>query len=185
MVLIHKEKVRSNFKGTVIDIETIGQFDNVFDTLDYRRYRFITPVIFGYITSSELTILCAKDGADIEELIKKISEIIDKLEKPLYAFNSEFETVVISNSINRKVTFEKELNLKSFEPKWSVTQKLNIPEYKDPFHGSGLLCMQAWISGHPDEAMAHNRACLLKEKDILLQRGSREPDYLKTEVRLI
>jgi len=39
--------------------------------------------------------------------------------------------------------------------------------------------MQAWQDEEFDKAMAHNRACLLKEKDILLKRGFRKPDELK------
>jgi len=30
-----------------------------------------------------------------------------------------------------------------------------------------------------DKAIAHNRACLLKERDILIKRGFRKPDELK------
>jgi hypothetical protein len=33
MVHLHKEKVKSPIKGTIIDIETIGSFNNAFDGL--------------------------------------------------------------------------------------------------------------------------------------------------------
>lgn len=39
--------------------------------------------------------------------------------------------------------------------------------------------MAAWDNGGYNEVIAHNRACLLKERDILLKRGYREPDILE------
>ncbi|NKQ39887.1 MAG: hypothetical protein HF967_10615 [Methanosarcinales archaeon] len=56
---------------------------------------------------------------------------------------------------------------------------MKISKYNDPFNGNGKLCMHAWLRGDIKNAIAHNRACLLKEKDILLKRGFREPDNLK------
>jgi len=38
--------------------------------------------------------------------------------------------------------------------------------------------MYAWQAGEFDKAVAHNRACLMKERDILLKRGYRKPDGL-------
>jgi len=46
MVKIYSEKVKSDFEGTIIDIETIGYFMELNDS---RRYSKITPVIFGFI----------------------------------------------------------------------------------------------------------------------------------------
>ena len=36
----------------------------------------------------------------------------------------------------------------------------------------------AWEEGEFEQAIAHNRACLLKERDILLLTGAREPDEM-------
>jgi hypothetical protein len=39
--------------------------------------------------------------------------------------------------------------------------------------------MNAWHKGEFDAAIAHNRACLLKERDILIKRSCIKPDELK------
>ena len=74
--------------------------------------------------------------------------------------------------------FEGELNKEKYEAKRTAVQVLNIPQYDDPFFDNGLLCMQAWEIGKTKEAIAHNRSCLLKERDILVKRGFREPEDL-------
>ena len=43
---------------------------------------------------------------------------------------------------------------------------------------NGKLCMEAWQKGQLEKAIAHNRSCLLKERDILLRRGFRKPNQL-------
>jgi hypothetical protein len=43
----------------------------------------------------------------------------------------------------------------------------------------GLQCSEAWKVGQFDKAIAHNRACLLKERDILIKRGCIKPNELK------
>jgi hypothetical protein len=43
--------------------------------------------------------------------------------------------------------------------------------------------MYAWQNGEFDKAIAHNRACLMKERDILLRRGYRKPDGLALFVK--
>lgn len=177
MVLTHKEKVKSNFKGTIIDIETIGDFDNRFD--DSRRYKQHTPIIFGFINNSGLSVYCAKKIKTIEILKEKTVSILDKLRKPFYAFNSEFERGVLFHNLNKKVIFERELNKEKYEPKWFVVHSLKIPQYNDPFRDRGILCTNAWLKGQIKKAVAHNRSCLLKERDILLKRGFRKPDKLK------
>ena len=76
------------------------------------------------------------------------------------------------------VEFHGELNKEKFEAKRIAVQALKIPNYGDPFNDNGKYCMNAWLSGEIDKAIAHNRSCLLKEKDILLKRGFRKPDDL-------
>lgn len=177
MVKVHKEKIKSNFDGTIIDIETIGSFRR--EHTDSRQYKEITPVIFGFIDKEGLTIHCAKSTGSINKLKEEIKKILPKLKKPLYAFNSVFERGSFFHQLGKQVIFEKELNTERFEAKRSAVSDLKIPQYDDPFNDNGKLCMEAWLKGEMEKAIAHNRSCLLKERDILLKRGFREPDELK------
>ncbi len=169
-------KINSEFKGTIVDIETIGRFNRRFR--DSRQYKQIIPVIFGYITHERLSIIYAENKNSISTLQNELKKIITSLERPLYAFNSSFEMGSLYHSLNQKILFERELNEKKYEAKRNAVQVLNIPQYGDPFSDNGLLCMQAWEIGKTEEAIAHNRSCLLKERDILLKRGFRKPDAL-------
>jgi hypothetical protein len=176
MVLVHKEEIKSDFKGTIIDLETIGSFNSFSDS---RRYKKIIPVIFGYINSKGLNILCAKNQESIQTLKAQILELIGKLDKPFYAFNTDFERGVLFHHLSKHIEFEEELNKEVFEKKEDLVRALKIPSYDDPFHGDGKSCMMAWLKGDIEKAIKHNRSCLLKERDILLKRGSRKPDELK------
>ena len=89
MIIEHEEDIASDFEGTIIDVETIGEFLNHYP--DSRRYKNIQLVIFGFINSCTLKILCANGLEAIDELGERTSKIIDTLEKPFYAFNSAFE----------------------------------------------------------------------------------------------
>ena len=176
MIIEHKEDISSNFEGTVIDIETIGEFDNRYN--DSRRYKDMQLVIFGFINRHALHIFCAKGIAAISELKEKTRDIIDSLERPFYAFNSEFERSVLFYELGREIDFDRELQ-EGRESKANVCGYLGIPNYDDPFFDNGYLCMKAWEAGEFDRAIAHNRACLLKERDILLKRGFRKSDELE------
>jgi hypothetical protein len=176
MVLIYNEKMESHFDGTIIDIETIGNFNNNFP--DSRRYSNIQPVIFGCINNHELSIYCAKGIESIEKLKEKISLMLDNLPRPFHAFNSEFEMGVFFHNLNKIVHIERELNIQKYESKMSVVSLLNISQYDDPFNDDGKLCMEAWLMGQIEKAIAHNRSCLLKERDILLKRGFRRSEEL-------
>jgi hypothetical protein len=174
-----REEIVSDFKGTIIDIETIGEFNGRYrNTGDWREYEGIQQVIFGLINSQYLQILWVKKKEEISELNDRISSIIDTLEKPFYAFNTSFEKCVLTCQLGRAVTFEGELQREKFEAKYSAVRELRIPAHGDPFNDKGLLCMYAWQAGEFDKAIAHNRACLMKERDILLRRGYRKPDGL-------
>lgn len=173
---IHIEKMKSDFEGTIIDLETIGSFNREF--YDSRIYAGIRPVIFGYIDKKGLQIHCAKSKKSITKLNKKMDEMLEGLERPFYAFNSSFERGVLFHTLGKEIEFEKELNLRKFERKASAVANLGIEQYGDPFNDVGKLCMEAWEAGKLKDAMAHNRSCLLKERDILLKRGHREPDTL-------
>jgi len=176
MVLIHQEKLESNFDGTIIDIETIGKFSNQYD--DSRQYKQIQTVIFGFIDNRGLSIYCAKSIDSLKKLTNKIMQLLGDLKRPYYAFNCNFEMGVLFHNLNEVILFERELNEERYESKRYAVSKLNIPQYDDPFNDNGALCMEAWLKGQKEKAIAHNRSCLLKERDILLKRGFRTPDTL-------
>ena len=176
LIIEHREETTSDFEGTIIDIETIGEFLNQYP--DSRRYKDIQLVIFGFINRQSLQIFCAKGMEAINELREKTEEIINSLERPFYAFNTDFERGVLFYELGKKIDFDGELQ-EGRESKASARSYLGIPNYDDPFYDKGILCMLAWEDGEFDKAIAHNRACLLKERDILLQRGFREPDELE------
>ena len=176
VIIERKEDISSNFEGTIIDIETTGEFRNQYP--DSRRYKDIQLVIFGFINRHVLQILCAKGMGAIDELRERTGKIIDSLERPLYAFNCNFESGVLFYELGKELDFEGELQ-RGTESKRSVVWDLGIPTYADPFDDSGFLCMKAWEAGEFEQAIAHNRACLLKERDILLKRGCIKPDELR------
>ena len=172
----YEEKVASDIQGAIIDIETVGDFRNIYN--DSRRYENIISVIFGYIDCERLHIYCAVGENEIPELKALIRQLMKELKNPFYAFNVEFETCVFYHHIGIEELFERELNLEKYERKSSVIRILQIPNYSDPFFDNGLLCKRAWENNEFDKAIAHNRACLLKERDILLKRGYRKPDRI-------
>ena len=176
MVVEHIEEIKSNFEGTIIDLETIGDFNR--EHRDSRQYKNIIPVIFGFIDKDGLKIYCAKTKDSIDKLKEKIKTILPNLKRPLHAFNSNFEEGSLFHHLGEHIHFERELNQRKFEAKKSTVVLLEIPQYDDPFDDNGLFCMQAWLAGEIEKAIAHNRSCLLKERDILLKRGFREPDKL-------
>ena len=177
MILEYKEDISSNFEGTIIDIETIREFHNQY--FDSRRYKNLQLVIFGFINKAALRILCAKGIEAISGLQEKTRDIIDSLERPFHAFNSEFERGIFFHQLDKRIDFDGELQRYRGESKRNARAELDIPSYSDPFNDAGKLCMQAWLRGEFDRSIAHNRACLLKERDILIKRGFRKPDELK------
>jgi hypothetical protein len=182
MVLLHKEKVDSPIKGTIIDIETIGSFNNAFNSLDSRFYMNLKTVIFGSIDNESIQIHCAKQAESLEQLKKIIVNELDRLDKPFYAFNCNFERSIFFHTLNKVVPFDGELGRQlpngKYEKKEYVVTDLKIEQHNDPFCGIGLKCSEAWQNGNLKDAIAHNRSCLLKERDILKKRGFRTPDPL-------
>lgn len=174
MVKIYSERVA--FKGTIIDLETIGKFDCMYD--DSRRFKPLKPTIFGFIDRRRIQIFCAKCPDSLVKLNSKIAKKLPSLERPFHAFQADFERGVLFHSIGIKVKFERELNSEKYESMKSARLSLHIPNYDDPFDDSGRMCSEAWSRGEIDKCIAHNRSCLLKERDILLKRGFREPDKL-------
>ena len=179
MIITRNEKFSSNFKGTIIDLETIGDFSRQFAENDSRQYHTLKPTILGYINKNELNILCAKGKDAIDELIERSVEIVPSLKKPLFAFQSRFERGVFHHSCGMQIEFDGELNRETFERKGNACVELDIPNYGDPFNHDGRQCNLAWTRGDYENAIKHNRNCLLSERDILLKRNYREPDVLK------
>ena len=177
------------YEGTIIDIETIGNYRSGSPKHDSRIYEDLKMVIFGYINKQEWHIYCAAGIKDIPKLEEKAKQllIILRKERPLYAFNCHQEMGVFFHRLNEKILIDKELQSEEYERKEEALRKLGIMEsYDDPFHMDqkpGRACMIAWEKGYFDKAVQHNRACLLKEQALLLHGRGREPEplYFKTE----
>jgi hypothetical protein len=176
MLIRSSEKVKSNFEGTVVDIETVGDFCCDYD--DSRRYCNIRPTVLGYIDKRSLNVICAKEVKGVEALKKEIIHTLPRLRNPLFAFNCCFEQGVLFHSCQTKILFKGELNEGKFESKRNAIATLEIGNYDDPFNDRGSDCKQAWLNKQYELVIRHNRSCLLKERDILLKRGCREPDSL-------
>lgn len=170
-----EESKSSNFEGTIIDIEAVGEFDQAFP-YDSRHYRKFKQVIFGHIDQDRLHIYCAKNLEEIEKLNSISKDLLVRLKRPFFAFNCNFESSVWFNQIGLQIVFDGELQGQAFESKKNAILQLKIPNYNDPFWDKGQMCIKAWNEQSFDKAIAHNRACLLKERDILIKRGNREAD---------
>ncbi len=177
MLGIYSEENPLPFDGTVIDVETIGNFCNYYNS---RRYQELELVILGYINHDEWKILCAEGKEAISELRDQGPRIINNLEKPFFAYNCCFEMGVFYHSCGLKIDFEGDLMEKVPGVKWEnkreACAKLGISNHGDPFNGYGNACSSAWLNGNYEDAIRHNRSCLLSERDILLKRGYRKPD---------
>ena len=178
MLIFHNENIDSKFEGTIIDIETIGGFCREHGDDDSRTYSKLVPTIFGYITKDELNIICAKGKTGLENLEKKVIEILPALKRPIYAFQSRFERGVLHHCYNYSLKVDGELNADRYEWKGNACSELNIPNYDDPFNNIGKKCIFSWLRGDYENSLKHNRSCLLKERDILLKRNYRKPDNL-------
>ena len=169
----YERPINDDVQGSIIDIETIGDF-NKHQKGDSREYSNLKQTILGYISNGKLQIHCAINEQGITELATMTNAILQTLKRPFYAYQCTFESAVWFNQLGIKVHFDGELQRYKYEAKRNAITSLNIPNYKDPFLNNGLKCTQAWQSGNIKYAIAHNRACLLKERDILLKRGYRD-----------
>jgi len=177
MVIVHTENIKSDFEGTIIDIESIGDF--CWGYQDSREYQNIIPVIFGYIDKNGLKIHCAKGIESIEKIKNIVANTAPNLTKPLYAFNCNFERGSFHHNCGIAIDFDGELNREKYESKRNAIIILGIDNYDDPFNDVGYKCKLAWEEGNYNLSIKHNRSCLLKERDILLRRGFRTPDELE------
>ena len=179
MMRLYSEKNKLNFKGTIIDIESIGDFCREYDDDDSRQYSALIPTLFGYITKDKLKILCAEEKTGLDELQEEVTKLVPCLQRPIYAFQSRFERGVLHHCYGVKLKIDGELNKFTREWKGNACAELDIPNYNDPFNNVGKDCIFAWIRGDYENTIKHNRSCLLKERDILLKRDYREPDKLR------
>jgi hypothetical protein len=178
MIFEHIEENGIEFEGTIIDIESIGEFNQQFK-YDSRNYMNIKQVILGYITKKKLHIYCATCPQEIDELKQITPQIFKELSKPYFAFNCNFESGVLFHHAGLQIEFDGELQGVAFERKKDAILQLRIPNYDDPFFDVGFMCIKAWNTRDFKKAVAHNRACLLKERDILVKRGHKEPDKVR------
>jgi len=174
----YEESIKPPIQGTIIDIESIGDFNNHYPDDDSRQYSDIQPVIFGYLSEGILVIYCAENKDEKSCLIQQIKDEFQQLPSPYYAFNSRFERGVLFHSCDMIINFECELNMMSREKKKYTVQSLGIDNYDDPFYDNGYQCLISWENGDIESAIKHNRSCLLKEREILRKRGFREPDKM-------
>ena len=168
-------------KGTIIDLETIGPIRNEFR--DTRRYEKVRPYLFGYLNGNTIVQKYVDKSDNIPQLVQWIKEAIftNLFQEPLYAFFTEFESGVIYCATARKVSFDRELK-KGPGGKESIVKKLGISAYDDPFPGAGVKCIEEFKRGNIADCLKHNRACLLKERDILFKRGFVDPNKIEFHV---
>jgi len=155
--------------GTIIDLETIGPLNDGLDGIE--RYKDVKPYLLGYLTGNTLVQKYVERSDDIPSLIEFIKETnFTDFPKPLYAFFVEFETGVIYCSAGRKLLFDRELK-KGKGGKENMVKKFRISNYDDPFPGQGIKLIEEFTNGNIVDSLRHNRACLLKERDILYRGG--------------
>jgi len=166
MVREHQEHSSMRIKGTIIDLESTGEFDRAYPPWDPRQYANINPTIFGYITGETLIQYCAEGEKEILKIVDIMNDALPGLEEPFYALNCNFEGCVITNTCGHIHPFLDVREDKYYGSKWAIREQLDIPTYDDPFHGDGLRCMHEWHQGNYEDCLRHNRACLLIERDI-------------------
>lgn len=171
------EPVKSDFEGTIIDLETLGEFNKGYR--DSRMYKAQKITVFGYITNEEMGLIYSEADPAAPELIDKIKNVVKELPKPFCAFNSPFERSVLYHHTSEILPFEKELNSKMYEKMDNVVKELGIENYDDPLNGDNFACIAAWRNKEYSKVVGHNRADLMKERDILVKRGSRKVDDLQ------
>jgi len=160
-------------EGTIIDLETIGPLhDSIKGT---KRYREVKPYLFGYLTGNRIVQKYVEKSDHISALLEFIKETnFADFQKPLYAFFVEFETGVIYCSTGKRLLFDRELK-KGKGSKEELVKKFGISNYDDPFPGQGIRLIQEFENGNIEGPLRHNKACLLKERDILYRRGFADP----------
>ena len=176
---MRKEPVDCDFEGTIVDVETIGSFTPVpsrrleFGQDFIRRYQKIKVTTVGTLSDGVLQIAIALGPEHLDMFGKKALSIVSQSDRPLYAFNKPFEEGCLFWISKNILSFENELQAFPRENKERAVQQLKIPSYNDPYRGKGKKCLDAFNKGDLENIAKHNRACLLKERDILGIRGAR------------
>ncbi|MEM2933385.1 MAG: hypothetical protein QXL78_00510 [Methanocellales archaeon] len=174
---VFEERNESNFSGSIIHIDTVGNIRNEFT--NSRRYSELSPFIVGLIDRNKLKIMYALDKPSISLFRGRVIALINEFQKPYFAFNATVVQAVLYHFTGQKIDIAGELNRKAFESRLFAIHALNIPQYGDPFSDQDKLCTQAWLKGEIEKCVAHVRACLLKERDIFIKRGFRKPEEIK------
>lgn len=178
-------KQNLNYAGSIIDIETINDYCRGYAKGDSREYKDLKVVVFGYIDKDGWHIYCAQGSRDIpkiQQITRQFIEILDN-KRPLYAYNCHHEMGVFFHNLNIKILMDKELQSVEYERKEVALRHIGINEsFGDPFHMTekpGNECRLAWLNSRFDQALRHNRACLLKEQTLLLNSHIIEPRSLE------
>lgn len=178
------EKRETDFDGTIVDIETIGDFRKVAyppnQDQDYiLRYKDMKITTVGIYGGNEIQIYIAKEMNHLDQFQIKAIRIMEHVKRPTYAFNKSFEEgCYYWNSNCTLLDVDYDLQIFVGESKKSLVSKLNINNYDDPFFDDGGKCVDAFLLGNLQDIIRHNRSCLLKEHQILIIRGAKE---MKTE----
>ena len=159
--------------GCIIDFETIGDF---IDSEDLTlRHQNIKPFIIGiyYLSNACMTQYYLKKGTLNKE---QLSLALLNLSEPFYAFSAMFEKSLIQIITGKTFDFRElqkpfSVTKTYYEKKQYVCNSQCIPNYDDPYDGDGGLCTTDFEKGEVEKPLAHNRSCLLKERDILYTRG--------------
>lgn len=178
------EESPGQLNGTIIDIETIGEFS---ECVGLGLYKQIRPIVVGFLdcNSIEILYITKETRRDFDALRSVLRRKMCRVKHPLYAFNAEFEMGVLYWFLGRPVMFDRDLMFSMntpygesvWESKRYLVKDLGIPNFDDPFHDMGFRVPEAWEdfqrSGNVEflkEIIIHNRACLLKEYTILKKR---------------
>ena len=177
---VYREEVSTDFEGTIVDIETIGDFIQVGTRFppqeqDYLgKYRDMKITTVGVLSENELAIFIAKNIECVIEFQKSAIKLMSEVSSPTYAFNKSFEEgCYFWNSGFNIIRIDNELQTFAGEKKEDVVEEYGISKYNDPFHGDGGKYVAAFFEGNIDDIIKHNRACLLKEHQILKERGAK------------
>lgn len=171
-------------EGTIIDIETFGEF---LDCDGLGRYKQIKPLTIGFLDRNKMDILyiTSEIDRDFKALRSTLQAKLHEVDRPFYAFNTEFEMGVLYWFLGKTVLFDRDLMFKVatsggrtvWESKRYLVRELAIPNFDDPFWDMGYKVPEAWKKFQNTgnwkfltEIIRHNRACLLKEYSILRER---------------
>lgn len=157
-------------EGTIVDLETIGPIHD--ERSGTEKYEQVRPYLLGTLTAKGISQIYATSTNAFPSLFEFMATqwIPNFLSNPLYAYNTGFEYGVIWSSTRVFVEGFREIKVDSLG-KEAAVKKYKLDAYDDPFPGAGIRCMEEFQRGNIEPCLAHNRACLLKERDLLLLRG--------------